>query len=163
MIWLKRENLGFVYWNHGVNLQTPNNYIKNIAFRAFHRMSNAILLYSENEVQYIAETHRSKTFVANNTLNFDSFPRIDESAERIKTEMGIPYSKVVLFVGRMQKRKRIDDLLSAARYLDEDIGVVVVGGKLKAGQLKKVDGTHNIMYLGEIYDGTQINRIFKKT
>ena len=161
MAWMKFRQLQFIYWNHGVNLQTPDSVFKNIFFRTFHAASDAIVLYSENEAKFVDEKYRDKTFFANNTLNFNGFPEIDDSPAKIKSELGISYNKVVLFVGRIIANKRLDDLLAAASLLESGTGIVIVGGGLNAEQARLIDHSTNISYLGEIYDGYQINRIFK--
>jgi glycosyltransferase involved in cell wall biosynthesis len=118
-------------------------------------------LYSPNEQRYIAKKYRHKIFVANNTLNFTTVPAILEPKEDIKKALGIPFKKVVLFVGRVTKSKRLDDLLEASQFLDEGVGLVIVGGGLSSAQRERISQSRNIIYLGEIYEGDKVNRIFK--
>lgn len=161
MLWMKFRRTKFIYWNHGINLQDPHNVVKNLFFGTFHALSDAIVLYSRNEEQFIGDRHRRKTFCANNTLDFGSFPEVDDSKESIRRDLGIEYDRVVLFVGRIIENKRLGDLIDAAKYLRQGTGVVIVGGGLSADQAKSVRRSENITYLGEIYDGQEINRIFR--
>jgi len=53
--WLKIKKIPIVYWNHGINLQDPQNKLKYFLFNYLHTLSNAIILYSENEMKYMAK------------------------------------------------------------------------------------------------------------
>lgn len=161
MVWMKHRRTKIIYWNHGLNLSIPDSKVRRVLFGIFHRLADAIILYSRNEIQYIADKYRGKIHIANNTLNFRDFPVVDKSIEQIKTEYGIRFHKVVLFVGRITKEKRLDDLLDGASFFHDDICVVIVGGGLNAGQEKRVMETRNIYYLGEIYDINRVSEIFK--
>lgn len=161
LFWLRRKGKKVIYWNHGVNLQDPHNRLRNLIFGVFHRSADAILLYSENEMKYVAPKYRDKIFIANNTLDFGTFPTIRETPDAIRASLGIEFGKVVLFVGRIDDKKRLDDLILASQFLDDGIGIVIVGGGLTATQRAIIDGKAMIRYLGEIYDTEQINRIFK--
>ena len=132
LVALKLRSIDVIYWNHGINLKTPDSKIKRIVL-----------------------------FVANNTINFNTIPEVAESKSSIRQELGITFSKVVLFVGRVTPEKRLDDLLAAAPALDNGIGIVVVGEGLSARQEQEINASTNIVYLGGIYDPLAINRVFK--
>ena len=161
LAWMRLRGDRVIYWNHGINLETPDNSLKNWVFGRFHANADAIVLYSGNERKYIANRHQKKIFIANNTINFDTIPKIPHSKKELKLKWGIGYRKVVLFVGRIKPNKRLDDLLAAAAYLDAGTGVVVVGGGISDAQRKRIEFAGNMTYLGEIYDAVQINEIFK--
>jgi len=97
--WLRIRRIPFVYWNKGINLEVANPSLRNWLFYYIHALSDAIILYSKHELGDIRPRNRSKVFIANNTINFSSFPDIPTSKEELKQQLGIPYSKVVLFVG----------------------------------------------------------------
>lgn len=166
MVWpllvsLKRQHIPVIYWNHGVNLETPNNPLKRMVFGVFHHFADALVLYSENEKKYVSRRYWHKLFVANNTINLDDIPEIPETKTEIRRQLGVPFQKVALFVGRITKSKRLDDLLEAANYLDEGIGVVIVGDGLSDKQKMIVEATGNIFYLGAVYEPVEVNRLFK--
>ncbi len=48
---------------------------------------------------------------------------------RLKKELEIKESRVVLCVSRFIELKRIEDLLYSKKYLDDDIAIVIIGGK----------------------------------
>jgi len=161
MVWMKHRKIKIIYWGHGLNLSKPDSKLRRLLFGIFHRLADAIILYSRNEIQFIADKYRDKIHIANNTLNFRDFPAVHKSIEQIKAEYNIRFQRVVLFVGRVTKEKRLDDLLDGACFLQDDICVVIVGGGLSAGQEKRFKEASNVYYLGEIYDINRISEIFK--
>lgn len=159
--WLKIKKIPIVYWNHGINLQDPQNKLKYFLFNYLHTLSNAIILYSENEMKYIKKKNRHKVSIANNTINFEDIPEIKESKEQIKKELDIQFEKVVLFVGRIQEYKKLHHLIEIFNEKNtKGIGLVIVGQCLYKGTLEKMN-KDNTVYLGEIYDPVKINKIYK--
>ena len=151
-----------IYWNHGVNLQDPNNKIKLIIYRFLHRVSSAILLYTENELKYIDKKHHSKTFYANNTINFKKIPDIKQSITSIKSEYNLNFEKYVLFVGRVLKRKKLDVLIEIFKSEQfKEYGLIIVGPGFAEENSIQISRSNNISYLGAIYDDLEVNKIFK--
>lgn len=151
-----------IYWNHGVNLQDPNNKIKLFVYRILHKLSDAIILYSKNELRFIVKSHHKKTFVANNTINFKNIPKINSSIKQLKLKHRIKFKKNVLFVGRIQKRKRLDVIIKIFKREDfKNFGLLIVGPGFTKKYRDLVGNSNNIFYLGAIYDNLRINEIFK--
>jgi len=160
--WVKfRTEIKTIYWNHGVNLQDPDNKLKNMMYSVFHRNSDVIILYSENEIKFVSPKFSYKLFIANNTLNFNDFPHISKTKIQIRKEYGIDFKKVVLFSGRIVGIKKLDDLLDIIMLLDDNIGVVIVGDGASEEQLQKINNNNKISYFGEVYDLYKISSIFK--
>jgi len=161
--WLKLRATPVVYWNKGINLEVRHQWIRNLPFYYVHLLCDAIILYSRNEVKDIRPGNRHKVFVANNTVNFDAFPEIAASKSELKREFGIPFKKVVLFVGRMRDVKKVDHLIAAFNEIDDpDCGCVIVGDPMRY-DLKALVRKANVIHLGEIHDpeGIKISKIFK--
>jgi len=161
--WMKLRRIPFVYWNKGINLEVASPWFRNRFFYYIHSLSSAIILYSEHEIRNIQPKDRAKVFVANNTLNFDSFPEIHESKEKLKQEFGIPYEKVVLFVGRMRPIKKVEHLVRVFNTLREPgVGCVIAGDPM-GYDLRGMIESSNITFLGEIHDpeNLKISRLFK--
>jgi glycosyltransferase involved in cell wall biosynthesis len=161
--WLRIKGIPVVYWNKGINLEVRNPGLRNYPFYYIHWLSDAIILYSKNEIRDIRPKHRHKIFVANNTVNFESFPEIPQTKKEIKREFGITFEKVVLYVGRMRAVKKVEHLIKVFNSFNEpDVGCVLVGEskKYKLNEMIKKD---NILYLGEIHDSqnVQISKLFK--
>ena len=162
--WLRVKDIPTIYWNHGVNLQDPENTYKNILFHYIHNLSDAIVLYSPNEKQYIKQKNQKKIFIGYNTLNFKEFPDIKESKAKLKAELNIPYEKVVIFAARNNPARKLDLLLEAYQdFKNQNIGIVIAGGgDLTEYQKTIVDNSDNeIMHLGQIPDQVTFNKLVK--
>ncbi len=135
-------------------------------FNYVHRLCDGLILYTDNLMELLPESQRHKAFIANNTINFEEFPQIEESKGEIKESLGIPFQKVVLFVGRIgeeRNRKKIDHLIDLFRGLKrDDLGLVIVGSSMPE-ELKSRINSENTRYLGEVHDpeNLQFSRIFK--
>ena len=135
--WLKVRRIPFAFWTKGGNWDDPDSRLKYCLFNYIHALSDGLILYSTACKDFIHPRFHSKVFVANNTLNFESFPRVAESKEEIKRELGIPFAKTVLFMGNMAAdngRKRVDHLIEIFRNLPrEDVGLVLAGPGMSHG------------------------------
>ena len=164
--WLKLSGIPVALWTKTRNLDHPDDRLRNAFFDYLHNISDGLILYTSSLRRFIAERHRGKVFVANNTINFEDFPPIPESKDEIKRDLGISFQKVVLFVGRIgeeQNRKKVDHLIDIFRELDRsDVGLVIVGSGL-GDELRARINPANTRYFGEVHDpeNRQISRIFK--
>ncbi|MBN2107880.1 MAG: glycosyltransferase family 4 protein [Deltaproteobacteria bacterium] len=164
--WLKLKKIPVAFWTKGLNLENPSDKVSYLLYKYLHAVFDGLILYSGNEIKYISERNRRKVSVANNTINFEDFPRIEESKEQIKKEWGIPFDKVVLSVGRMDiggGRKKIDHLIEIFNTIDvPGAGLVIVGSGMTDEWLARTNKA-NTMYLGEIYDPRheKISKLFK--
>src|SRR5882672_725918 len=157
--WFNMEKIPFAWWTKGVFFFQAEDGIRYQLSNYIHGMSDALILYSEACRELVMPSLQSKSFVANNTINFDDFPVVHESKDEIKKEFGIPFEKVVIFIGRMgveKGRKRVDHLIDVFRSLDrKDIGLVLVGSGL-GEELKARMNPRNTLYLGEVHDGQNL-------
>ncbi len=164
--WLRISGIPVALWTKTRNLDDPDNRIRNIFFDYLHLISNGLILYTSSLIRFIPKRQHSKVFIANNTINFGDFPPVSESKEEIKRDLGIPFQKVVLFVGRIgeeRNRKKVDHLIDLFLGLDRtDVGLVIVGSGLSE-ELRARMNPANTRYLGEVHDveNRQISRIFK--
>ena len=161
--WLKLKGIPVVYWNKGVNLEVRNPRLRNLPFYYIHSLCDGIVLYSQHEIKDIKPKNRHKVWVANNAVNFTAFPAILETPAEIKAEFGIPFEKVVLFVGRMRPIKKVEHLIEIFNQIDEPgCGCVIVGDRMDY-DLEALIRRDNIRYLGEIFDSgnIQISKLFK--
>jgi len=139
-----------IHWGHRRNLQRPDNPINNLIYSLEHRVDDAIILYGEQLRKYVAPRFQRKTFVANNTLNLNGcgFPRAPRVT--VLRKYGITTRKNIVCLGRLQKRKRIDDLVEAFRRLEmDDVGLILAGPDSE-GILSGISGRH-IYKLGAVY------------
>ncbi len=154
------HHIPVIYWNHGINIRTPDDKKKNAIFHYIHNRCDALITYTPDMRQYFTEKNQKKLFVAYNTLNFTD---IDKNAvpdkEITKKKYGIKENKVILYISRMMPYKRVNLLMDSFADL-EDIAVVMVGPGFSEKQQKMVDEHSNLYYLGEKY-GSDVNEIYK--
>ena len=164
--WLKWRGIPTVNWTKGVNLDESDSKLRYLLFNYVHGLCDGLILYSQHELKYIMERNRHKVSYANNTINFDDIPEINDPKDKIKQEFGIPFEKVVLSVGRMDAaggRKKVDHLIRIFNNISlKGVGLVIVGSGVN-DELQKQMNKDNTLYLGEIYDPRhiQISKIFK--
>lgn len=164
--WLKFKGVPMIQWTKGANLDKPSSRIRYHVFNHFHRLSDALILYSPREIAHIKPAYHGKVFVANNTVNFEDYPEVTASKQEIKTEFGIPFEKIVLFTGTMGvdgERKKVEHLIRIFRDLDrKDVGLVIVGSGMNEG-LKQQINPGNTRVLGAIHDARNLNisKMFK--
>ncbi len=164
--WLKWKGIPVVYWSKGVNLDEPEGLLRRVLSNYVHSLSDGILLYSANQLEFLKPAHRRKAVPANNTMNFEDIPEIRETKDQIKAALGIRFRKFVLFTGTMGlngERKKVEHLIEVFRQLDrDDIGAVIVGAGMPKPLQARIN-PKNTVYLGELYDpeDLQISRLFK--
>jgi glycosyltransferase involved in cell wall biosynthesis len=161
--WLKMKGIPIIYWNHGVNLQQPDNLFKNTLYYYLHNLSDSIVLYSPVEKKYIKEKNLPKTYIGNNTLNFYSFPKISESKEELRKELNITAKKVAIFAASTTLRRRIELLLDVFKDLDHnEYCLLLLGLKNLEDDIKEVVmNTPSIKYIGEVPDQKKFNKFVK--
>ena len=138
-----------IYWGQGLNLANPKS-IRNVAYRMEHLFCDGIILYAEHLKKYVAPRFHGKTFVANNTIvmSYGGLPA--ERRGSVLAEYGIGTRKNIICVGRLQKRKRLENLVAAhARINRPDIGLIFVGPD-SDGILNELGGD-NVYKLGPMY------------
>ena len=164
--WLKVRRIPFAFWTKGGNWDDPDSRLKYCLFNYIHALSDGLILYSAACKDFIHPRFHSKAFIANNTLNFESFPRVAESKEEIKLQLGIPFAKTVLFMGNMAAdngRKRVDHLVEIFRNLTrEDVGLVLAGPGMSPDLQRRLN-PRNTLYFGNLQDpeDRQISRLCK--
>lgn len=158
-IYCRFKGIPMIYWNHGVNLGKAENKLLHAVYRLIHRLSNAVIIYTPNELKYVAPSARNKTFIAYNTLCFDG---VDKKRIIDKTEVRRKYSinedRIILFISRVVPYKNLDLLLD--EFADEqDVAIVIVGPGISEQQMKVVNNVSHYYYLGEKY-GDEVDEIY---
>ena len=140
-----------IYWGQGIDLADTGSRIKNFAYALEQSMCDALILYAEHLKRYVPVRFHERTFIANNTLFVDYAGLPDGVTKRdILDKYGIQTPKNVICMGRMQKRKRLEILVTALAKLNrKDIGLILVGPDTE-NVLDNIVG-ENIYKLGPIY------------
>jgi glycosyltransferase involved in cell wall biosynthesis len=150
LLYAKLRSIKAIYWGPSRDMQDKNDRIKNFLYSLEHWLADAILLYTKGVKQYIRPRFLHKTFVANNTLNTTLYDAIDNDRQGTLAKYGIKTKKNIIYMGRMQRRKRIGDLIQAFKKLDgTDIGVVLAGPDSE-GVLDNLN-EKNVYKIGPLY------------
>lgn len=159
-LYCRLKKIPMIYWNHGINIKTPNAKIKNFIFHFIHTISNAIILYSPAQLKYLSKRNRQKAFIAKNTLDFSHINKSELCAPAtIRQIYGIHEKKILLYISRILPYKGLNILLD--NFQDTpDIGLVIVGTPLDEKQRKTINSCPNYHYLGEMY-GKEVDEIYQ--
>lgn len=158
-------------WGHGQDRGTPNpggvNLLKERIRLWMIHMSDGYFAYTPGVKKYLERQgiDPTKIFVTNNTIDINAqraiFNKLTPDKEKIRRELGVSAkNKVLLFVGRLTKRKRIDYILKAFSILqkiDNTYHLFIVGDKVDSS-LDFSD--KNITYFGSIVDLDKLGPIY---
>ncbi|MBN1577313.1 MAG: glycosyltransferase family 4 protein [Chitinispirillaceae bacterium] len=145
-----------IHWGHGRDLQNPNALLKNIAYTIEHWIDDAIIIYAPNQKKLLQNYLYKKIFIANNTLKFTDTDIRPAYRNNIKQKYNIVTDKNIICMGRMQKRKRIEDLIDAfGSLLIKNVGLILAGPD-SDGFLNSFNN-QNIYILGPIYGSDSID------
>ena len=154
LFYAKLKGIKLIYWGHGINLNNKHS-ILNPLYHLEHSISDAIILYAPHLIKFVSTTNHNKIFIANNTLNTTNYDKLTSDRKEIFARYHINTSRNIVCVGRMQKRKRIFDLIEALKKIgSSDVGLILVGPDTE-GILNKIEGK-NIYKLGPIYGDEKI-------
>lgn len=128
LLWLKWVRIAAIYWGHGIDLEDKGSHLKRWVYGLEHRLCDALVLYSEDLRQYVASRLHRKTFIARNTIDTSLLRLTGAPAATVLAKYGIHTRRNIICVGRLQRRKRIGDLVAAfERVPGEDCGLILVG------------------------------------
>lgn len=154
LFYAKLKKIRLVYWGHGINLKKKKSLL-NWAYSLEHKLSDAILLYANHLKRFVKKKYHKKIFVANNTLNTREYDLIGFDKDTVLKRYGIHTSKNIICVGRMQRRKRIFDLVEAYKRINMDnLGLILVGPDTD-GILDNIEG-ESIYKIGPLYGNEKI-------
>jgi glycosyltransferase involved in cell wall biosynthesis len=151
LVYAKLLRKKIIYWGHGSDLGKQGSmWLKRFANALEYLVSDALILYGEHQKRHVSRRFRNKIFIANNTLCFDGYTASgDDRAARL-AKHGITTAKNIICMGRMQRRKRLEDLVAAFHLLNRpDVGLVLAGPDTD-GILQTIQG-ENIYKVGPVY------------
>jgi glycosyltransferase involved in cell wall biosynthesis len=153
-----------IYYGHGLNLQDRDKRWKITLRNVLYLFFDRVLLYSSDQIKYLWKVHHQKIYIANNTLDISGYENfVNRDRAELKRKYGIAQEKIVLFSGRIQKRKKLEVLTAIFvkhKEVFSDTALVIVGPDLPDHLGATIRGVENIRYLGPVYDQAAINEIF---
>ena len=152
LMFLRLRGHRVITWTHGLNLQKRANLLSRLAHHLEHSLCHRILIYSESLREYLLPSHRLKAWVANNTINLTWFKPEMVNRSEVLRKYDIHTDKNIIYSGRITRRKRVPDLISAFEYIEDlKAGLILIGPDedniMKQRELKNP----RIYYLGPIY------------
>lgn len=155
----KFKQIPVIFWNKGLSADDPDSITKTMIYHYIHSVCDALITYTPDLVSCFQMKNRKKLFVAYNTLDFSDIDRGKYNAPlRVKDKYGVKEEKVILYVSRIQKRKR-PELLADLFHDMPGIAVVYMGGGMYEELQAKINAAPNLYYLGELY-GDEGNEAF---
>ena len=159
------------YWGHGKHQGAKYNpsLVKHLSEQLKIILTNqadAFFAYTPRGKSFVVENGFSsnKVFVVNNTVDINAqrraFKKIREQRKEIRRSRGITDKKVLLFVGRFSKTKRIEFLLEAFSIMqskDASFHLLLVGS---GGEKYLPENPTNISYFGPITDLDKLAPIY---
>jgi len=152
----KKRKSTLIYWGH----RYSKSFFINIIRTFFLKKSDRILLYSNIETDKLISSgiQKSKIFVANNTIEVENHS--DGSSSQKSS---------FIFVGRAQKRKKVEIFLRAfadvVAHIPNNIIINIIGSGDENIELKKLSKELNIsdrvFFRGSITDPEKLKALFQ--
>jgi len=150
-----RSNSRFLYWGHRYNKNRLRNKIRNLLIQ----ISDGVILYNDIEISKMI-SHRiskSKIFVAPNTIYVPNF-----------SDGSSAHKNSFLYVGRLQKRKRIDLLIRAfseiLNRIPKNTKINIVGSGQENNNLKNIAKhlgiSNRVVFYGKITESKKLKPLF---
>jgi glycosyltransferase involved in cell wall biosynthesis len=161
MIWSKIKAVKIILWSHGINLQNKNQPIKNQLYYLRQRLANALIIYTPEQKKYI-KASKKKVFIANNTLDFNSLPKINSTKKELKEQFKLNNQMILLTIGRMNTNNRkVDHLIKLSKIVEKNYKIIIIGPGISPDESKEIERLPNITYLGPIYDQKLVSTYYK--
>ena len=172
---LRKRSTLVAYWGHGRDRSvTMPGGLKRAAERVkltWSRGADGFLAYTEGVRDYLLSSGVSneKLFVVGNTIDIDAFRRafleVAGSRSRIRARNGMQGRRVLVYVGRLNRGKRISFLAQAVaelRLKDPAYHLVLVGAGDDATikQLREVVGAEGMTYHGLLVGPSELAEVY---
>lgn len=172
--WFKATGRPALLWGHG--LHRPNAlWPARTSSRLLARAADAYLAYTPKGRDQLAAAgvDPDRIFVARNTLDVSAQHRAMQRLESVgdesvRRELRIrPGSRVLLSIGRLIRRKAVDELIEVARRLNTDpamppFDVLVAGdGPERTALEARAADLPNVRFVGNRYDVDEVAKLMK--
>jgi glycosyltransferase involved in cell wall biosynthesis len=166
MLLNKFSNKKIYLWSHG--WYGNENFIKKVIKKIFFNLSDGIFLYGNYAKRLMIKEgfHKQDLHVIYNSLNFD-----DQLLVRGKFQKSTVYFNhfkndypVLIFIGRLTKLKKLDQLINACKILFKKeifVNVVFIGSGIEEERLKEEAYSikDNVWFYGACYEEEKIGEL----
>jgi glycosyltransferase involved in cell wall biosynthesis len=159
----------YIWWGAGRRRFAKKNILRKIADPLINYLiknANANIAYGSVARDYMVSVGADpeKVFIAQNTIDILPFNLSSNKLEReviaIQRNLGLKNKKVILYVGAIEKRKKIENLIYAylkvIKQLDFHASLIIVGGGSHLDVIKSMCQTKyshlDIHFIGEIIE-----------
>ena len=164
---LKKHKIPYICWDAGRRVgskMTPIRVLAQPFIKSTLKNAVACIAYSSVAKSYITSLGipREKIFICQNTLNVSYFDEqlksiSPEKVTALKQSLGFEDKKIILYVGALEKRKRVDDLIYAFKQVNNDTYALLIVGsgddRQRLELLCKTLAVHNAHFAGEVIEG----------
>jgi glycosyltransferase involved in cell wall biosynthesis len=163
----KFTNKKFFLWSHG--WYGNEGFLKKTIKKIFFNLGDGVLLYGNYAKHLmIKEGFKSdKLHVIYNSLNYEEQLNVRNKlkASRIYTDYFKNENPTIIFIGRLTKIKKLEQIIAAKQLLDSQnkfINIVFIGDGEEKEQLKNFvskNALNNIWFYGASYNETEIGNL----
>ena len=164
---LKSHNKPYVVWDAGRRKNSKMSIMRKMAqgqLEYVWKNASAIIAYSTLAKEYFLSIGipDGKVFICQNTLNVGEFDEqieslTDKQISEIRAQYAGKNGTMILYVGAVEPRKRIKDLIDAFDIVHlsyPNTSLVIIGGGDQLAELKEYSNSkENVYLLGQIIDG----------
>lgn len=143
-------NKKVLLWCHGQNTDVKK-WAQRLFLSTFYNLSNGILLYGEHAQPYMMQLgcKENKLFYIHNSLDTELQTSLFKKQKRTSIYQDYFGNKnpVVIYIGRIQKRKKVDQLVKAIAQLQKEnysVNLVIVGAITDDKSIKECVKEHRI-------------------
>ena len=154
LIFLKISRKKVIIWTHGS--KGGENILKRNFLKCFYSLSDHLLLYGNFSKKILKTKFKLKKemSVVYNSLNYSKQLKIRNIISDTNHDLNFKY---LIFIGRIERRKRIDLLLEAFSLIIKNkqyssLRLYIIGDGLSLNELKNKYKNPNVIFLGAIYD-----------
>lgn len=162
MLWAKIWRKKVCLWTHGIH-QHYEKWTTNVIYKAFYNIPNVLLMYSGYNWKYMEELgcRKKQYYVIHNSLDTDLQTQIFNKihSTRIYFEHFGNDNPVVIYIGRLQKRKKVDQLIEAVGLAKTQgcfLNLVLVGEQVDCVNLQRLVERYkisqNVWFYGPSFD-----------
>ncbi|MEE9361049.1 MAG: glycosyltransferase [Cellulophaga sp.] len=155
-------------WSHGMRGGHSAN--QKILFKFFFSICHKVLLYGEHAKDYMLSEgfNEDKLIPIYNSLNYNKQLKIREklTASVIYSEHFKNNNSVLIYIGRIQKNKKLDLLIDSMIILKNNgikCNLVIIGQDIEntglESKVKKLQLENQVWFYGSCYDETQIGKL----
>lgn len=155
-----------IFWGHGI--YGNESYIKLAVRKAFLRLANHNLVYEKRAKRIMIEHgfKQNKISIVYNSINYeqqlDLFQKLEKEKKNSIFENNYP---ILLFVGRLTKQKKLDQLIKSVKILNKksNYNLLIIGDgeeKLNLEELAQdLIKQNKCIFYGKSYDEEELSRL----